>query len=120
MFRARICGIALALLAVFAITAHGAIITNVVESGGYNDVDTIPAKWTGQTWTITAANKPFTGAAVGNQYTVLPFGSGVPAFVDRNHRYFDDTPNNLPVPAYLSGLEYIMSGNDNRENANYR
>ena len=48
--------------------------------------------------------------------------SGVPrpAFVDRNHRYLDDSASSLPVPAYLVGSEYIMSGNDNRDNATYR
>jgi hypothetical protein len=25
-----------------------------------------------------------------------------------------------PVPAYLTGLEYIMSGNDNRDNGGYQ
>jgi hypothetical protein len=40
--------------------------------------------------------------------------------VDRNHRFDDDVPNNLLIPAYLVGGEYIMSGNDNRDNATYR
>jgi hypothetical protein len=29
-------------------------------------------------------------------------------------------PNNLPIPSYLVGKEYIMSGNDNRDNSGYR
>jgi hypothetical protein len=96
-------------------------ITNVVETGGDNEtVDTIPAKWTGQTFNVTQGNEPIPGATVGQPYTVGTFGNSAPAFVDRNHRYFDDTPNNLPVLAYLTGAEYIMTGNDNRDNANYR
>lgn len=121
MLRARVGGIALTLLALFAITAHGAIITNVVETGGDNEpTDTIVAQWTGQTWTVSIANEPIPGAVVGGSYTVGFFGHGAPAYVDRNHRYFDDAQNNLPIPAYLVGLEYIMAGNDNRDNANYR
>jgi hypothetical protein len=69
---------------------------------------------------VSVANEPIPGAVIGDLYTVGLFGSGAPSYVDRNHRYFDDTPNNLPVPAYLSRLEYIMSGNDNRDNATYR
>ena len=45
-----------------------------------------------------------------------------PAFVDRNRAYSNDlsvTPN-LPIPAYLVGGDYIMSGNDNRDNATYK
>lgn len=101
-------------------------ITKVVESGGDDEMqagqpfDTIVAKWTGQTWNATVANEPVPGAVVGNPYTMGTFGHLAPAYVDRAHRYYDDIPNNLPIPAYLVGKEYIMSGNDNRDNANYR
>lgn len=97
------------------------LIDGVVESGGDNEAtDTILAKWTGQTWSVTIANEPVPGLIVGDLYTAGTFGSGAPAFLDRNHRYFDDTANNLPVPGYLVGAEYILSGNDNRDNAGYR
>jgi hypothetical protein len=98
-----------------------AAIINVVETGGDNEAtDTITAKWTGQAWPISVANEPVPGAAVGGSYTTGVFGNEAPAFVDRNHRYLNDTPNSLPVPSYLIGLPYIMSGNDNRDNASYK
>ncbi|MFM7099567.1 MAG: PEP-CTERM sorting domain-containing protein [Verrucomicrobiota bacterium] len=93
---------------------------NVLETGGDNEpTDTITAKWTGQTFPISVNNEPFPGAVIGNTYTVGTFGSGAPAFVDRNHRFLSD-PAGIAVPAYLAGLEYVMSGNDNRDNASYR
>lgn len=102
------------------LSVHAAI-SNVVETGGDNELtDTITAKWTGQTFNVSVANEPVPGALVGNPFTVGTFGSGAAAFVDRNHRYFDDAGNSLNVPAYLVGSEYIMSGNDNRDNASYR
>lgn len=95
-------------------------ILNVVETGGDNEpTDTITARWTGQTFPISVANEPVPGAVIGNNFTVGTFASGVASFVDRNHRFLND-PAGLPVPAYLLGLEYIMSGNDNRDNAAYR
>lgn len=103
-----------------ATAAHAGNILNVVETGGDNEAtDTISARWTGQTFNVSVANEPVPGAVVGTPFTVGTFDSGVPAFVDRNHRYLDD-PAGLPVPSYLRGLEYIMSGNDNRDNASYR
>ncbi|HJQ79374.1 MAG TPA: hypothetical protein VJ828_05430 [Lacipirellulaceae bacterium] len=112
-----------AILVFWSLVAAPAVaqITNVVETGGDNETtDTITAKWTGVTWNVTQANEPIPGAIVGQPYTVGTFGHGAPAFVDRNHRYFDDLPNNLPIPAYLNGAQYIMAGNDNRDNATYR
>lgn len=98
-----------------------AIITSVVETGGDNEAtDTITAQWTGQTFNVTVANEPVPGAAIGNPFTVGTFQSTAAAFVDRNHRYLDDTANSLAIPTYLIGADYIMSGNDNRDNASYR
>jgi hypothetical protein len=104
----------------------GATITNVVETGGDNEAtDTITAKWTGQTFPVSVANEPIPGATVGQNYTVGTFGNLAPAYVDRNHRYAHHsvqttgtlpTPPNFQIPAYLIGGEYIMSGNDNRDN----
>jgi hypothetical protein len=98
-------------------------ITNVVETGGDNEAtDTITAKWTGQSFPISVANEPFPGAVVGGNYTVGTFGHLAPAYVDRNHRFSDHSvePTEIPpdfrIPAYLVGGEYIMSGNDNRDN----
>lgn len=99
------------------------IITNVVETGGDNEAtDTIPAKWTGTTFAVSVANEPIPGAVIGNNYTVGLFGNLAPAFVDRNHRYSNHSvdpaavPPGFSIPAYLIGGEYIMSGNDNRDN----
>jgi hypothetical protein len=112
---------ALALWITAVVPAVAVNITNVVETGGDNEAtDTITAKWTGQTWPVSVANEPVPGATIGSSYTTGLFGHEAPAFVDRNHRYYDDLPNNLPIPEYLVGGEYIMSGNDNRDNANYR
>ena len=91
-------------------TAMAAAIGNVVETGGDNEAtDTITAKWTGQVFTVSVANEPVPGAAIGNNYVVGNFESASPAFVDRAHRYLDDpgTGGNpaQPIPAYLRGLE---------------
>lgn len=101
--------------------AAAGIVGNVVETEGDNETtDTIVAQWTGQTWTVSIANEPVPGALAGDPYTVPYFGSGAASFVDRTHRYLNDVANNLPIPGYLVGGEYIMSGNDNRDNAEYR
>jgi hypothetical protein len=101
--------------------ASGAIITSVVETGGDAEAtDTIVAQWTGQTFTVSIANEPVPGAVVGSTFTVGTFQSGVPALVDRNHRYLEDLTNGNSFPSYLIGGDYIMSGNDNRDNAAYR
>jgi hypothetical protein len=95
------------------------VITDVVETGGDNEAtDTITAKWTGVTWDRTVANEP-TAGAVGTPFTCPVFGEEVPAFVDRNHQWTGATPT-LLIPRYLLGGEYIMSGNDNRDNPDYR
>jgi len=95
------------------------LISNVVETGGDNEpTDTITAKWTGQTFTVSVASEPIPGAAIGDKYTVGLFGNHAPAFVDRNHRY-TNASDTVSIPAYLVGGEYIMSGNDNRDNASY-
>lgn len=100
-------------------------IVNVVETGGDNEAtDTINAQWTGQTFPVSIAGEPIPGAVTGSTYTVGLFGNNAPSFVDRAHRYMDD-PGTAggaaqPIPSYLLGQEYIMSGNDNRDNALYR
>jgi hypothetical protein len=105
-------------MACSVLPASAANILNVVETGGDDEAtDTIQAKWTGQTWNVTIGGEPIPAAVVGEPYTAIPFGSEAPAFVDRNHRYFDDAGNILP---YLAGQEYILSGNDNRDNAGYQ
>jgi hypothetical protein len=45
------------------------------------------------------------------------FGNGAPVFVDRNHIYTNASATVL-IPSYLANGEYIMSGNDNRDNTN--
>jgi hypothetical protein len=121
MTRAKCLAEAMVLGVSLAFSAQAALIGDVVETGGDNEAtDTITAKWTGQTWNVTIANEPIPGAVVGTPYTAGTFGSGAPAFVDRAHRYLDDSANNLPVLNYLVGGEYILSGNDNRDNAGYR
>jgi hypothetical protein len=110
------------LCALSAAPVFGQNITSVVETGGDDEAtDTITAKWTGQTFNRTVDNEP-TAGAIGEPFTVPPFGHQAPAFVDRNHRYSDHTvdpvavPPDFTIPNYLIGGEYIMSGNDNRDN----
>ena len=114
--------VAAAALCFFGISlSQAAIITSVVETGGDNEAtDTITAQWTGQTFNVTVANEPVPGAVIGNPFTVGTFQSTAPAMVDRSHRYLDDTANSLAIPTYLIGADYILSGNDNRDNATYR
>ncbi len=112
--RLLLCSAALGLATANAQAAS--IITDVVETGGDNEAtDTIPAKWTGVTFPATVAGEPVAGIAIGTPYTVPPFGEDVPAFVDRNHQWNGATTA-LPIPPYLLGGEYIMIGNDNRDN----
>lgn len=95
------------------------VITEVVETGGDDEpTDTIVAKWTGVTWDRTVANEPTPGA-VGTPFTVPFFDEEVPAYVDRNHQWTGATPT-LLIPKYLLGGEYIMCGNDNRDNPDYQ
>jgi hypothetical protein len=69
---------------------------------------------------VSVANEPIPGATVGQNYTVGLFGNQAPGFVDRNHRYSDHvggaTPTDFKIPEYLIGKQYIMTGNDNRDN----
>lgn len=122
MSRTAYWGLALALTALCSARATASTnILSVVETGGDNEAtDTIVAQWTGQTFPISVGGEPVLGAVVGEDYTVGTFGAGAPAFVDRNHIYAEDAANSLGIPGYLVGKEYIMSGNDNRDNADYR
>jgi hypothetical protein len=114
-----------AVCALSAAAAFGQNITSVVETGGDDEpTDTITAKWTGQTFPVTVDNEPRPGLLVGDNFTVGTFGHQAPAMVDRNHRYSNhfeaSTPPDFTIPNYLIGGEYIMSGNDNRDNPAYR
>lgn len=107
--------------ALCACVANAALISNVVETGGDNEAtDTIAAKWSGQVIPVSVDNEPVPGLTIGQSYTVGTFNVNAPAFVDRAHRYVDDPANGLSLPSYLVGQEYILSGNDNRDNASYR
>ena len=95
-------------------------ITNVVETGGdAEENDTIVAQWTGQTFTNGVANEPISGTGADDPYTVGLFEDLAPAFVDRNHAY-TNASDTVSIPSYLLRGEYIMSGNDNRDNADYK
>lgn len=95
------------------------LITNVVETGGDDEAtDTLVAQWTGATFINGIAGEPIPGSAADAPYTVGLFAEEAPMFVDRNHQWNGATAA-LPIPKYLEGGEYIMSGNDNRDNADY-
>jgi hypothetical protein len=66
---------------------------------------------------VTVDNEPVPGLTVGTPFTLGSFASTLPAYVDRNHRFLADPT--LAIPSYLLGGEYIMSGNDNRDNNPY-
>ena len=122
--RSTLAGLALLSVGLMASISKAAVFSNVVETGGDNEpTDTITAKWTGQTFPVSIAGEPILGAVVGSNFSVPAFGNNVPSFVDRAHRYMNDpgsaTSAALPIPAYLVGGDYIMSGNDNRDNAGY-
>jgi hypothetical protein len=90
------------------------IITNVIETGGDNEAtDTVPAKWTGVKFSNGIAGEFL------DSFTVPFFGEDVPAYVDRTHQWNGATLD-LPLPSYLVGGEYIMIGNDNRDNADLK
>ena len=116
-------GICTSFLAFASLPVLAQNITNVVEINGDNETtDTIAAKWTGQTFTTSVANEPTPNTPVGTVFTVPTFGHQAPVYVDRNHRFSDHStdpaaiPPTFTIPAYLIGGEYIMSGNDNRDN----
>jgi hypothetical protein len=120
MNRIRLCS-AMFVLWALSVTPAGAVITNVVETGGDNEAtDTIAAKWTGTTWPVSVAGEPLLSSTVGTNYTVGAFANLAPIFVDRAHQYLGGLGTTPAVPAYLVGGDYIMSGNDNRDNAAYK
>jgi len=95
------------------------LITKVVESGGDAEAtDTIVAQWTGETFVNGVANEPLANTAADAPYTVGLFAEDVPMFVDRTHQWNGATAA-LGIPKYLLGGEYVMSGNDNRDNPEY-
>ncbi|MGE3310226.1 MAG: PA14 domain-containing protein [Limisphaerales bacterium] len=98
---------------------HPMLITRVAETGGDNEAtDTIVAQWTGQTFINGVANEPLPGTPLDAAHTVGWLGNHSPAFVDRNHRY-TNASDTVSIPSYLRNGEYILSGNDNRDNASY-
>jgi uncharacterized repeat protein (TIGR01451 family) len=116
----RLAAITLTSIALVAQQAPAAILTNVVETGGDNEAtDTITAKWTGVTWNTTIANEPTLNTPVGTPFTVPAFGEDVPAMVDRAHQW-NGISAAKPIPNYLLGGEYIMIGNDNRDNVPFQ
>lgn len=89
------------------------VITDVVETGGDDEAtDTVTAKFTGQTFSNGIAGE------FQNPYTVPFFGEDVPHMVDRTHQH-NGASTTLPLPKYLVGGEYIMIGNDNRDNPDF-
>jgi hypothetical protein len=95
------------------------VITRVVETGGDAEpTDTVVAQWTGQTFVNGVANEPLPNTPADAAYTVGFLIEDAPMFVDRNHQWNGPTAD-LGIPRYLLGGEYIMSGNDNRDNAEY-
>ncbi len=117
----RVCGLAVVAVLVLCMgPAWAQNITNVVETGGDGEeTDTIVAQWTGQTFTNGVADEPISGTGADEPYTVGLFVDLAPAFVDRNHAY-TNASDTVSIPSYLLDGEYIMSGNDNRDNADYK
>ena len=82
-------------------------IVSVAETGGDG---TVTAKWTGQS---------FTGIAPLGAYTVPPFSVLAKCFVDRIHAH-TNASGTVAIPPYLIGSDYILTRNDNRENAAFK
>lgn len=142
----RVCLALLALCVVSATPVLATNILNVVELNGVNTGDSIPAVWTGQTFTPTDGTHLAPGMVLNQPYTVGYFGFApgapphvTPNVVDRKHSYADGptvASGGAPVqnfagggimpvygpdiPAYLLGGEYIMAANGNRGIANYQ
>ncbi len=128
--------ICLALLALCAVSATPVLATNiqsVVEVNGDSGTGYIPTQWTGQTFTVTTAGKPYTASAVGDPVTVPYFVvSGTPtsppvkpsAYTDRNHSWASGGNffgiNYPAMPSYLVGGEYIMPPQGLRDNLTLR
>ena len=85
------------------------VILNVVQTGGDTGAGGTAdaAQWTGNT---------FSGTTIGT-YNVPPFGVLAKSYTDRVHAYTNASGTVL-IPPYLLGQPYIMSRNDNRDNAN--
>jgi hypothetical protein len=115
LYRLSRAGLSVAVLALSAFSLSAfPIVTNVVETGGDNEAtDTITAKWTGVTFSNGVSGEFL------NPFTVPTFGEDVPAYVDRLHQW-NGASTSLPLPSYLVRGEYIMSGNDNRDNSVYQ
>jgi hypothetical protein len=95
-----------------AFHTQAGLITSVVESGG-DGGSAVPAKFTGQT---------FTNSAGLGEVTVGFFGEDALAFSDRAHQWNSVTNHfGVPIgmPSYLTNGEYIVPGNDRRDNKFY-
>ena len=93
----------------------GAIISKVVETGGDNEAtDTIAAKWTGQEFTVSVANEPIPGAAIGqiHRRTFRQSRAGLRGPQPSLHKRLGHSV--IPLPDRRAT---IMSGNDSRDNA---
>src|SRR5438093_1290131 len=85
------------------------LITSVVETGG-DGGSTVPAKFTGQVFTNTA------GFGI---VTVGLFNEDALAFSDRGHQWNSVTNySGVPIglPLYLLNGEYVVPGDDRRDN----
>lgn len=103
------CAIGAALLASTQ-TSFGAI-TGVVQSGG--DADRPSARFTGEVFDISNPGVLVAG------YTVPTFGEDAKVFTDRVHEW-NSASATVALPSYLVGGSYIMSANNNRDNALFR
>jgi hypothetical protein len=82
------------------------------------DTDRPEAKFSGQTFTVVNGS-----STLRSDYTVPRFGEDVLAMTDRLHEWNavgtnGVTTNNIPLPGYLVGAEYVLIANNNRDNPN--
>src|SRR5688500_6520694 len=90
-----------AALAVAALAGPGShafpLIPGIIETGGDNEAThTVPAKFTGQTFSNGIAGEFM------DPFAVPFFDEDVPAYVDRTHQWNGATID-LPLPSYLVG-----------------
>lgn len=104
-----VAGVSLVAFLTFAPGLLGAT-TGVVKTGG--DTDRLSAKYSGQIFDISNP----TGTVLVAGHKVPTFGDDLKAFVDPVHEW-NAASATVTLPSYWVGGQYVMSANNNRDNA---
>lgn len=95
-------------------TQAAGLITGAVQTGG--DTDRPLAAWTGSSLTFSNNSRTTLN---GTTHLVTLFDEDVLSMTDRPHNW-NGVLTNLGLPSYLLNQEYVMIGNNNRDNAAFR